>query len=52
MKQGHDDLKTQVNTVLSRMRSDGTFSQLAERYMAKEKAMMTAQGLPFVFELK
>ena len=52
LKQGHDDLKTQVNTVLSRMRSDGTFSQLAERYMAKEKAMMTAQGLPFVFELK
>jgi hypothetical protein len=34
------------------MRGDGSFSKLAERFMAKEKQMMTAQGLPFVFELK
>lgn len=52
LKQGHDELKTKVNEVLARMRSDGSFTQLAERYMAKEKQMMTAQGLPFVFELK
>lgn len=52
LKQGNDELKTQVNEVLARMRSDGSFAKLAERYMAKEKAMMTAQGLPFVFELK
>lgn len=52
LKQGNTELKTQVNEVLSRMRADGTFSKLADRYMAKEKAMMTAQGLPFVFELK
>ena len=52
LKQGNDELKTKVNEVLVRMRSDGSFAKLAERYMAKEKAMMTAQGLQFVFELK
>ena len=52
LKQGNDELKTKVNEVLTRMRTDGSFTKLAERFMAKEKAMMTAQGLPFVFELK
>ena len=52
LKQGNDELKIKVNEVLVRMRSDGSFTQLAERFMAKEKAMMNAQGLPFVFELK
>ncbi len=52
LKQGNDELKTKVNEVLARMRADGSFTKLAERFMAKEKAMMTAQGLPFVFELK
>jgi polar amino acid transport system substrate-binding protein len=52
LKQGNDALKTQVNEVLARMRNDGSFAKLAERFMAKEKEMMTAQGLPFVFELK
>lgn len=52
LKKGNDELKTKVNEVLLRMRGDGSFTKLAERYMAKEKAMMTAQGLPFVFELK
>jgi ABC-type amino acid transport substrate-binding protein len=52
LKQGNDELKTKVNAVLTRMRSDGSFAKLAERFMAKEKQMMTAQGLPFVFELK
>jgi polar amino acid transport system substrate-binding protein len=52
LKKGNEELKTKVNEVLVRMRSDGSFTQLAERFMAKEKAMMNAQGLPFVFELK
>jgi polar amino acid transport system substrate-binding protein len=51
LKQGNDELKAKVNEVLARMRSDGSFTKLAERFMAKEKQMMTAQGLPFVFEL-
>ncbi|MCX6849810.1 MAG: transporter substrate-binding domain-containing protein [Verrucomicrobia bacterium] len=52
LKKGNEELKTKVNEVLARMRSDGSFTRLAERFMAKEKAMMNAQGLPFVFELK
>ncbi len=52
LNQGNDELKAQVNEVLARMRRDGSFAKLAERFMAKEKQMMTAQGLPFVFELE
>lgn len=52
LKQGDDELKAKVNDVLARMRGDGSFNKLAERFMAKEKQMMAAQGLPFVFELK
>ena len=52
LKQGNDELKAKVNEVLARMRSDGSFTKLAERVMAKEKQMMTAQVLPCVFELK
>jgi polar amino acid transport system substrate-binding protein len=52
LKQGDDELKAKVNDVLARMRGDGSFGKLAERFMAKEKQMMTAQELPFVFELK
>ncbi|MEZ5387079.1 MAG: transporter substrate-binding domain-containing protein [Prosthecobacter sp.] len=52
LKQGNDELKAQVNEVLARMRRDGSFAKLAERFMAKEKQMMTEQGLPFVFELE
>ncbi len=52
LKQGDHELKAQVDVVLARMRADGTFSKLADLFMAKEKAMMAAQGLPFVFELK
>ncbi|MCF7788281.1 MAG: transporter substrate-binding domain-containing protein [Prosthecobacter sp.] len=52
LKKGNEELKNKVNEVLARMRKDGSFTKLAERYMAKEQAMMTAQGLPLVFELK
>lgn len=52
LKQGDNELKAKVNDVLARMRGDGSFGKLGERFMAKEKEMMTAQGLPFVFELK
>ncbi len=52
LKKGNEELKTKVNEVLARMRSDGSFTKLADRFMAKEQVMMTAQGLPLVFELK
>ncbi len=52
LRQGNDELKAKVNKALTRMRGDGSFSKLSDQFMAKEKAMMAEQGLPFVFELK
>ena len=52
VRQGQDKLKAQVNEVIARMKQDGSFKRLADRFMAKEQQMMAAQGLPFVFELK
>jgi hypothetical protein len=33
------------------MRGDGSFSRMAEKYLARERELMKSQGLPFVFEL-
>lgn len=52
LRQGQDELKAKVNEVIARMKQDGSFKRLADRFMAKEQQMMAAQGLPFVFELK
>ncbi|HEY1051758.1 MAG TPA: transporter substrate-binding domain-containing protein [Prosthecobacter sp.] len=49
---GKDELKAKVNEVLARMQKDGSFTALADRFMAKEKKMMAEQGIPFVFEIK
>jgi len=40
-----------VNGTLKKLREDGAFGVLAQRYLAAEREMMKAQGLPFVFEL-
>ncbi|SKB04865.1 amino acid ABC transporter substrate-binding protein, PAAT family [Prosthecobacter debontii] len=50
MKKGRDELQAQVNATLARMRAEKVFSKLADQYMAKERDLMKAQGLPFVFE--
>jgi polar amino acid transport system substrate-binding protein len=50
LKKGRDDLKTLVDEVIGRMKADGSFSRLADQYLASERDMMKAQGLPFVFE--
>ncbi|WP_395740852.1 transporter substrate-binding domain-containing protein [Prosthecobacter sp.] len=52
LKQGNEELKSKVNEVLARMRGDGSFGRLADKFMATEKKMMADQRLPFVFELK
>lgn len=39
-----------VNQVLKKMREDDDFSRLANQFLREERAMMEAQGLPFVFE--
>jgi len=50
LKKGRNDLKAQVNQALKTMREQGAFTKLADEFLAKERAMMKAQGLPFVFE--
>lgn len=50
LKKGRDDLKAKVNAALARMKASGAFIKLADQYLAKERDLMKAQGLPFVFE--
>lgn len=50
LKKGRDDLKAKVNATLARMKAAGSFAKLADQYLAKERDLMKAQGLPFVFE--
>jgi polar amino acid transport system substrate-binding protein len=45
-----DPIRSQVDAFLTSYRAAGAFGQLADKYMAKERAMMKAQGLPFVFD--
>jgi ABC-type amino acid transport substrate-binding protein len=51
LRQGDSATKAKINEVLAKYRADGGFSKLADKYLAKERDMMKAQGLPFVFEL-
>lgn len=39
-----------VNRALRKLRETGGFAGLAERFLARERDLMRAQGLPFVFE--
>ncbi len=50
LRQGDDELRTKVNEFLIKYRAEGGFKALAEKYMAKEKKMMEAQGIPFVYD--
>ncbi len=50
LKKGRDDLKAKVNAALARMKKEGAFAALADQYLSKERDLMKAQGLPFVFE--
>jgi polar amino acid transport system substrate-binding protein len=51
MRQGEEETKAKINEALARFRAEGGFAKLADNYLAKERDMMKAQGLPFVFEL-
>lgn len=51
LRQGDDELRTKVNEFLAKFRAEGGFKKLAEKHMAKEKGMMEAQGIPFVYEV-
>ena len=52
LRQGEPELKTKINETLAAFRASGGFAKLADQFLAKEREMMKAQGLPFVFELK
>jgi polar amino acid transport system substrate-binding protein len=43
-------LKAKIDAFLAEYRQQGGFTQLAERYLAAEKAALAAQGVPFIFE--
>ncbi len=50
LKKGREDLKIIVNEAITSMKQDGSFARLADEFLAKERDLMKAQGLPFVFE--
>jgi polar amino acid transport system substrate-binding protein len=52
IRQGDDALRAKVNEFLVKFRADGGFKRLSEKYMAKEKAMMEAQGIPYVYDIE
>ena len=49
IRKGDDELREQVNTWLAGFRAAGKFDELAERYMAEEKAAFEEKGVPFIF---
>lgn len=49
MRQGETALLDDVNAFLARYRERGAFEELAERYMAEERAAFEALGVPFIF---
>lgn len=49
MRKGEDDLREKVNAWLAEFRAAGKFDELAERYMAEEKADFEEMGVPFIF---
>lgn len=52
VRKGDDELRAKINEFLTKFRAEGGFKRLAEKHMAKEKAMMEAQGIPFVYEME
>jgi polar amino acid transport system substrate-binding protein len=49
LRQGDEELRTQVNAFLSGFRAAGGFDRLAEKYLAEEKSAFAQQGIPFFF---
>ncbi len=49
LRKADTELITEVNAFLADYRAKGKFDELAERYMAGEKAAFEAMGVPFIF---
>ncbi|CAN5447245.1 transporter substrate-binding domain-containing protein [soil metagenome] len=50
VRKGDDALREQVNAFIAEFRARGGFDELAERFLQEEKAMLEAEGIPFIFE--
>ena len=48
IKKGNDALREQVNTFLAHFRASDGFAKLGERYLAEEKKLLEAMGIPFI----
>jgi polar amino acid transport system substrate-binding protein len=51
LRHGQTDLKSKINAFLKKYREAGQFEKLADLYLAKEKALMLEQGIPFLFNV-
>lgn len=51
LRHGQTDLKDKINAFLKKYREAGSFDQLADKYLAKEKELMKSQNIPFLFEV-
>lgn len=49
MRLGEEEFHTQVNAFLKQYREAGRFDELAEQYMAEQKAAFEEMGVPFLF---
>lgn len=50
LRQGEDDLREKVNECILKLRKDGSFARMGDKHLGKYRALMQAQGIPFVFD--
>ncbi|MDF1859036.1 MAG: transporter substrate-binding domain-containing protein [Verrucomicrobiales bacterium] len=49
LRKSDEELRAQVNAFLAEYREKGRFDELADRYMAEQKAAFEDMGVPFIF---
>jgi polar amino acid transport system substrate-binding protein len=49
LRKSDEELRAQVNAFLGEYREKGRFDELADQYMAEQKAAFEALGVPFIF---
>ncbi|MFM8284798.1 MAG: transporter substrate-binding domain-containing protein [Planctomycetaceae bacterium] len=49
LRRGDDALKAEVDRFLDRFRAEGGFERLADEFLAEEKRVFAAKGIPFFF---
>ena len=49
LRQGDEEMRTQVNQFFTEFRAGGGFDRLAEKYLTEEKSAFAEQGIPFFF---